>query len=958
MGGTSAGPQLLPVTGYLDAAAQRLLSFGGDDLSRVQVLVSSLPLAAELRTALAQAAGRPTLLPRFDTLRRWASAAPLAAPNPEIFVPLPESERLLLLHGALAERQWFDERALWGIAAELAALADELSSAAVLLPDDLAALRGQLEKAYALKGSAPLAFEARIVHEMWHVLAGVGRPDAPAAYRLRLSALARSADCPLFVLLDGLPEERLSDAERAFLERYAERQSVEVVAPCPRESGTTPLAQVLAAAWPAVSDPVATTPASSGAIAETSPRPPLRDRARELGARIVVSPLAGRLSLLAVSGREAEAEAAAAQVFSWLGEGLRRIALVAEDRLTARRVRALLERQQVLVADETGWKLTTTRAAATVDALLECAASGAYHRDLLDLLKSPHLFADVDAAQCAAAVHRIELAMRRHGVRAGIAAARHALVAEAGCDRGVDCASDDEPERERRVFDLAQSLFDRVEAATIVLRGKPVTLVRWLARLRRALGSVAALEPLAADAAGAQVLALIDQRSAELERAGSATSAFAFSSFRDWLDRELDAASFRDRSIASSIVLLPRHDTRLRRFEAALVIGADAAQLSPAAHGGSFFNQAVRRELCLPSHAEAASALRRDLELLLQTVPRIVVTWQAEQEGEARLLAPEFERLSALHGAAWGDDLRRPPPVRWPDRPVDAATPPGIPQLASPAVRPSLMPQRISVSALASLVACPYQFFVRSVLRLGELDEVSEALEKSDYGALVHRSLERFHRRYPVVSELSPATALAELDAIVCESFAAAEADNWLAVGWRLRWQRRLGAYLEWQRRCEAEGWRWQAAEEPAACSLALPGGGEVTLYGRIDRIDRGPAGERLIDYKTKAAKPLRDGLAEDVQLPAYALLRDAAPAVHATPAAISALYLALDEESPVAVDCPGDVAASALAQGERLVAAMAAMQHGAALPAHGVDAVCRHCPASGLCRRDHVAHA
>ena len=111
-------------------------------------------------------------------------------------------------------------------------------------------------------------------------------------------------------------------------------------------------------------------------------------------------------------------------------------------------------------------------------------------------------------------------------------------------------------------------------------------------------------------------------------------------------------------------------------------------------------------------------ALRRDLELLLQTVPRIVVTWQAEQEGEARLLAPEFERLSALHGTGGlGDDLRRSPPVRWPDRPVDAATPPGSPAGVS-AVRPSLMPQRISVSALASLVACPYQFFVRSVLRL------------------------------------------------------------------------------------------------------------------------------------------------------------------------------------------------------------------------------------------------
>lgn len=953
MSAVSFGLQLLPVVGYLDAAAQRLLAFGGADLHRVRVFVSSLPLAAELRTALAQAAGRPLLLPRFDTLRRWACAAPF--PEAQIPAPLPESERLVLLHGALAARRWFDERALWGIAGELAALADELSSAAILLPDDLAALREQLERAYTLKGSAPLAFEARVVHEMWHVLAGVGRPDAPAAYRLRLAALARSADCPMFVLLDGLPEERLSEAERVFLARYAERQPVAACAPRPREAGDSPLAQLLAAAWPAALGAAGNAQGVVGADAVTQMRPPLRDRAREMGGRIAVSPLTGRLSLMAVRGREAEAEAVAAQVFCWLSEGLRRIALVAEDRLTARRVRALLERRQVLVADETGWKLTTTRAAATVDALLECAASGAYHCDLLDVLKSPHLFSDIDPAQRAAAVHRIELAMRRHGVRAGIAATRHALLAEVETWR--DAASDGGGV-DLAVADCAQRLLDRVEAATIVLGGKPVSLVRWLARLRRALSAVAALEPLAADAAGAEVLGLIDQRSAELERVAGLTSIFAFSAFRDWLDRELDAASFCDRSIASSIVLLPRHDTRLRRFEAALVVGADATQLSPTTSGGSFFNQAVRRELGLPSHAEAASALRRDLELLLQTVPQVVVTWQAEQDGEARLLASEFDRLSALHQAAWGNDLRRPPPPAWPDRPVDAATAPGIPQAARPPVAPSLIPQRVSVSDLASLVACPYQFFVRSVLRLGELDEVTDELEKSDYGALVHRSLERFHRLHPFVSELAPDDARAALDAIVCETFAASEADNWLAVGWRLRWQRRLGAYLDWQRSCEADGWRLQVAEEAAACSLALPGGGEVELYGRIDRIDLGPAGERLIDYKTKAAKPLRDGLAEDVQLPAYALLRDVASPVHATPAAISALYLALDDEVPVAVDCPGDIAASAIAQRERLVAAMAAMRDGAGLPAHGVDAVCRHCPASGLCRRDHVAGA
>ena len=69
---------LTPGEGTLDAAAVALLASAANelpDLSQHLVLVSSLPLAAELRTALARAAGRPLLLPQFNTLRRWALAA-------------------------------------------------------------------------------------------------------------------------------------------------------------------------------------------------------------------------------------------------------------------------------------------------------------------------------------------------------------------------------------------------------------------------------------------------------------------------------------------------------------------------------------------------------------------------------------------------------------------------------------------------------------------------------------------------------------------------------------------------------------------------------------------------------------------------------------------------------------------------------------------------------------------
>lgn len=898
--------------GFLEAAAARLLSAAAadlPDLSQHLVLVSSLPLAAELRTVLARIAGRPLLLPRFDTLRRWAMAALL----PDIPVPLPESERLVLLHSVLAARGWFDERSLWGIAAELATLSDELSAASVRLPEDEVTLIRQLEQAYALRASVPLAFEARVVHDMWRALAASGRPDAPSVYRLRLAHLADRADRSLCVLLDGPAEERLTPAERDFIARYGERQPVLLCSPAPRAAATTAgLALMLDAAWP------------EAAQEDSS----LMARAQRLKTLMPNSPLAERLQLVPVSGREAEAEAVAAQVFSWLTGGLRRIALIAEDRLTARRVRALLERQGVLATDETGWKLSTTRAAATLDALLETAASGAYHLDLLDLFKSPYCFADLAPAARSAAVLALEQAIRRSGARTGLPAFRRALLDHAA-----------EPARS-----VAQGMLDRLEAALRVLGGKPAPLPRWIARLQRALGVVGAEEILAADAAGGELLELLIQRQDEL---AESAAFFAFPTWRDWLNRELEGGAFRDRSIASSIVMLPRHDVRLRHFEAAIVIGADAAQLAPATAAGSFFNQAVRRELGLPTREETECALRRDLELLLSVVPRVVVTWQREHDGEAQLLAPEFDLLATLHQLAWGDDLHRLPLATSRERRPDAATTPVLPSRATPVVPATLLPQRLSVSGLGSLVACPYQFFARHVLRLNELDEVAEEMEKSDYGQFVHRSLERFHAAHPCVSALGEAEALAALQAIVTEVFAGAEAENWLALGWRLRWQQRLPAYLDWQRAREAAGWRWQAAETKVAQSLPLPDGAAIELYGRIDRIDEGAAGRSLIDYKTKTLDRLKKGMTEDVQLPAYALLAGGAA---------EAAYVALDDERVDVVRCAEDLEAAATAQGERLVAAFAAMRAGAPLPAHGSDSVCQWCELRGLCRRDHVA--
>ncbi|MEI7611398.1 MAG: PD-(D/E)XK nuclease family protein, partial [Betaproteobacteria bacterium] len=352
----------------------------------------------------------------------------------------------------------------------------------------------------------------------------------------------------------------------------------------------------------------------------------------------------------------------------------------------------------------------------------------------------------------------------------------------------------------------------------------------------------------------------------------------------------------------------------------------------------------------LRTREDGERELRRDLELLLATVPRVTVTWQSVQDGEANLLSPELSLLSTLHQLAWADDLQRPPLTARSESFPDSDTAPQASLQAAPIAPAALIPRRVSVSAYASLVACPYRFFARHVLRLGEMDEVSEEMEKSDYGALVHRVLERFHQRHPVLAKLSEDEALLALQACVAEVFAPAVEENFLATGWRLRWEKRLSAYLEWQREREAEGWRFAQAETQVNRHLPLDAGGSVELYGRIDRIDAQASGEAsLLDYKTQIAKVIRDRLPDDVQLPAYALLHGDAT---------QAAYVALDDEHIVAV-AAGDEAhslrADAEAQGQRLATAFSAMHAGAKLPAHGVDSVCQWCEMSGLCRRAYV---
>ena len=131
---------------------------------------------------------------------------------------------------------------------------------------------------------------------------------------------------------------------------------------------------------------------------------------RALSLPLLVPGTPGQTALQAASDAEDEAQRATACVLARLSQGLSPVALVAQDRLLTRRVRAMLANLGVAVRDETGWKLSTTRAAASIMSLLRAAAWDVSSDAMLDWLKNAPVF---DAA----AVTSAEKELRKDGLR-------------------------------------------------------------------------------------------------------------------------------------------------------------------------------------------------------------------------------------------------------------------------------------------------------------------------------------------------------------------------------------------------------------------------------------------------------------------------------------------------------------------------------------------------------------
>lgn len=843
------------------------------DLRGITVLLPNYHVVQPLAQALMRVAQRPALLlPQMVALNEWAQSVVLDTPVAS------DSQRSALLYQLLRDKKWFEQADLWSMTQELLGLFDELTHSLADLPDNAEAFAVAVQQAYQARKNETLQLEARLVFELWHAMQSGTEPDAARAYQQRLARLAAQAQQPLFVL-------RTSDwnaLEQRFLNEYAERAQVEVFD-----------LREMDEQW--------------GSL--------LRDPSVSLREQRIPA-LGGKLCFFAATSLEQEARAAAMQVSLWLQEGKLDIAIVAQDRVVARRMRALLERAEILVADETGWTFATLSVSTVLDRWLTALQSDFYHHDLLDLLKSPFIFADMTASERKAAVYQLEQLLRKQGVVSGLE--KFSTLAE---HESV----------------LHQPLARLRQAAALLEQGKKKSLAEWLGALRGSLSVLGIDSGLQQDDAGQQLLYALQTWQQEL---ATDDGRYRFAEWRRWLAQQLDTQTYRDSSIDSQVRFTHLAATRWRAFDAVLLLGCDADHLPSVADGGRWFNDAVRSSLNLPTRATHAARQRDDLLALLALNDCMLVTWQKDRNGEAGLLSPYLEMLRDLHELTYDDDLTES------DLHAYLAAEESRTVELSPAVQPvpisaaQIVPASVSISAYNSLVACPYQFFARHILRLNELDEVQEGIEKRDYGERVHEILQRFHERYWQVSEHPEDELEAVLRQISEDVFADLLQRDFEARAWLARWFKAMPAYIEWQMKNETQGWFY--AESESAFDWQLEG---VRLRGRIDRLDVNGEAKRVLDYKTQSEQVLRNKLrdpGEDVQLACYAYAHEAADAA----------FVSIENAKVKLVEPGDDVPLLSQLNAERLVNVMAQIRGGAGLPANGIDQTCTHCEMRGVCRK------
>lgn len=550
--------------------------------------------------------------------------------------------------------------------------------------------------------------------------------------------------------------------------------------------------------------------------------------------------LAG-ITLVEARDEREEALAIAVLMRETLENPKARVALVTPDRALAARVKAELLRWQITVEDSAGTPLGESAAGVFLRLMLEAAQTRSSIA-LMALLRHPLFrlgFSAEDAGALADALELLVLRGRHFSAASSLEARVLAAFAREDHHLPGPAARISEARRAAlpgfaKALDAALTPFgpDAPEAPLDALMPDLLT----------------SLTMLAQDEAGESLFAddAIDTLLMEIARFGAGVMAGPASL------AALLTPLLQERVVPQMATGHPRAmilgviEARLLHADRLIIGGLNEGSFPPQAQGDALLNRAMRVGLGLQPPERRIGQSAHDL-MMLAGHADLTLTRAARSGGQPGIPSRFLRRMAGFAGVdAWKTLIQRGEAVLALARRLDAHGP--YSPIAAPDIRPAMprAPAALSITEIETLRRDPYAIYAKRILTLDPLDALDAPLDARDRGTALHRALELYAKAPPV----DEAEAMQRLRDLGLEAFRPFSGEPELFSFWWQDFEAIIPGFIAFDAARRTLGTAL-FLETRARTGFALETGEIVRLSGKADRIEDGPDGIILFDYKT-----------------------------------------------------------------------------------------------------------
>lgn len=900
------------------------------DLSSVVIFIPNALAAQQIKEQISLQSKTAILGPHISSMQQWINNFIQVDDENKIIISQ-QTKKLLLLEAIKQNPGLFSEENSWQVCDSLLTLFEELT---VFNEHSLETTEDkwteQLEKCYQSDSSKLkyLGHEAKIVYRLWHAwqqqTKALNILDSETAYNIRLHNKLNVTENTCFYVIG---KDELTPSELTWCENTSRSHKLNYISLSFEKHPENTSNDKYTFFDNAYND-------------ET----PLFDRKNAIKKELKLN----KLNTYGASSPEQEAKAIDLKTRIWLLDGINNIGIVTEDRKLARRVRALLERSSIFIQDTAGWSLATTSAATIIERWLECIEEDFDHQPFLDLLKSPFFSSLEQRENHLSLVHRLEQDIILHeNIARDLNRYRLALIHRK--NKLHNWPTD--------TFDHLKDLLDKISDASSELKSlyskntqssPQIFIDTFISSLKK----LNIYQQLETDMAGARIIRVLNLM---IEALKHSSPKMGWNDFRYWINYNLEQEEFTPQNLPSAVKLMNLKQAQYCHFDALIIAGANKDTLPGTSNQSPFFNQNVRQSLALPSWPDVKQQYFKYFRYLLGASNHLLLTHCNEINGEWQQPSPWLKSITDFAKIALDIDLQdkilcdflKHDEINVLECNIDST--PEQTQQPKPGINQLMIPTEFSASRHQRLINCPYLFFASDALSLKASEKITEELLKSEYGEKVHLILQAFHQQVPGLPEPfqeklttnNKQKAFDHIEHLSKQVFEKNIEDSIQHRDWLQRWLNTADAYLDWQIERQQD---WDIFTLESKHHLKITQ--NLSIKGRLDRIDAKEKQYSIIDYKTGIAPRQKDiDAGEDIQLTSYANLIEHVNEVSYCELSANKVKITshLEEENLNTL--------KKLTQ-ERLISLTNKIHNHHELPAWGDEKTCQYCDMDGLCRK------